>query len=85
MRPRESKGADTGEPWRGDESVTVRHVQFQRLYVVTYMGRKSKKEGLYVLIYVQLIHFAVQWKPTSVVQQLSIKINLKIKLPFSMK
>ena len=28
------------------------------LNAVTYMGRKSKKEGIYV--YIKLIHFAVQ-------------------------
>jgi len=29
-----------------------------------YLGKQSKKEWIYVLIYVQLIHFAVQQKVT---------------------
>ena len=44
MRPRESKGADTGEPWRGDESVTVRHVQLQRLYSLLCGDLNGEKE-----------------------------------------
>ena len=32
--------------------------------VMMYLGKQSKKEWIYVLIYVQLIHFAVQQKVT---------------------
>ena len=43
MRPRERKGADRGEPWPGDESVMVRHVQLRALYSVLCGDLNGKK------------------------------------------
>ena len=48
MRPRERKRADIGEPWPGDESVMVRHVQLRALYSVLcgdLNGKKIQEEG----------------------------------------
>ena len=41
---------------------TLEHGNTPQCSVVTYVGRQSRKEGIY--IHVQLIHFAIQEKAT---------------------